>query len=82
MVYLGRGKENQEWRLVWQREDEKFIKRILASIYLFILKAYTLLVSDVMFITNKHLKEIFTVLISSKKIYYCKLCLWLEIKKQ
>lgn len=82
MVYLGRGKENQEWRLIWQREDEKFIKRILASIYLFILKAYTLLVSDVMFITNKHLKEIFTVLISSKKIYYCKLCLWLEIKKQ
>lgn len=75
MAYLGRGKENQEWRLVWQREDEKFIKRILASIYLFILKAYTLLVSDVMFITNKHLKEIFTVLISSKKIYYCKLCL-------
>lgn len=75
MVYLGRGKENQEWRLVWQREDEKFIKRILASIYLFILKSYTLLVSDVMFITNKHLKEIFTVLISSKKIYYCKLCL-------
>lgn len=75
MVYLGRGKENQEWRLIWQREDEKFIKRILASIYLFILKAYTLLVSDVMFITNKHLKEIFTLLISSKKIYYCKLCL-------
>lgn len=70
MVCLGRGKENQEWRLIWQREDEKFIKRILASIYLFILKAYTLLVSDVMFITNKHLKEIFTVLISSKKIYY------------
>lgn len=75
MVCLGRGKENQEWRMIWQREDENFIKRILASIYLFILKAYTLLVSDVMFITNKHLKEIFTVLISSKKIYYCKLCL-------
>lgn len=75
MAYLGRGKENQEWRMIWQREDENFIKRILASIYLFILKAYTLLVSDVMFITNKHLKEIFTVLISSKKIYYCKLCL-------
>lgn len=70
MVCLGRGKENQEWRMIWQREDENFIKRILASIYLFILKAYTLLVSDVMFITNKHLKEIFTVLISSKKIYY------------